>query len=291
MLGLKHGTVALFDHRTEWETEAERTIEKLRGILGDVVCDIAHVGSTSIKSIKAKPIIDIAVAVESFEEVLAFVDDLELNGFYYRPASMPENQLLFARGPYYEGTGEEQTHFIHVVKKNSMEWINYINFRDYLNENANVAVEYEKLKVRLAQRCPQDSGREKYLAGKHDFIVSVLRTALVKSYLGKTVTVEIDRPIGTPHPKHPEIIYPVNYGYIPNVIGGDGEELDVYVLGIDERITEPVELRIIGIVYRRDDDEDKLVGAPEGKTFSVEEMERIIHFQEQFHDSYVEDTK
>ena len=291
MLGLKRGTVMLFDHETEWETEAVKTIEKLKSICGNVICDIAHVGSTSIKSIKAKPIIDIAVAVESFDKVLKHEKQLCDKGFYYRPdCDMDGKQLLFACGSFYDGTGDEQTHFIHVVKKDSMEWINYINFRDYLNANQDIAKEYEALKISLAEKNPKDSGREKYLSGKHDFIVRTLRTALVKSYLGKTVRVEIDRPIGTPHPKHPEIIYPINYGYIPNVYGGDGEELDVYILGIDKRIEEgdSTTVKIIGIVYRKNDVEDKLAACPEGMNYTAEEIERIIHFQEQFYDSYVE---
>lgn len=293
MLGLKRGRVALYDHEEAWEKEAQKTIEKLKSICSDVICDIAHVGSTAVKSIKAKPIIDVAVSTESFGEFLRYEKQLSNNGFYYRPDDKINNQLLFACGPFYDGTGEEQTHFIHVVKKDSMEWINYINFRDYLNENENVAKEYEALKVSLAENCPVDKGREKYLAGKHDFIVRILRTALVKSYLGKIVNVEIDRPIGTPHPKHPEIIYPINYGYIPNVYGGDGEELDVYVLGINERIEEggSVTAKIIGIVYRKNDVEDKLVAAPEGINFSVQEMQEKISFQEQFYDSHVEITK
>ena len=64
-LGLKRGTVKLFPHEKEWETEAQNTIYKLSEILGSVLVDISHVGSTSIKSIKAKPIIDIAVAVNA----------------------------------------------------------------------------------------------------------------------------------------------------------------------------------------------------------------------------------
>lgn len=290
MIGLKRGTVALFDHNKEWESEAERTIDVLRGILGDVICDIAHVGSTSIKSIKAKPIIDIAVAVEDFNAVLEYESKLLEAGFYYRPKADEYNQLLFAKGSFYDGTGDVQTHFVHVVKKDSMEWINYRNFKNYLNDNYDVAKQYEDLKVSLAKKNPEDSGREKYLAGKHGFIQSVLRTALVKSYLGKTVTVEIDRPIGTPHPKHSEIIYPINYGYIPNVFGGDGEELDVYILGIDDKIEEgdSTTVKIIGIVYRKNDVEDKLVAAPEGMEYTASEIEKIIHFQEQFYDSYVE---
>lgn len=115
------------------------------------------------------------------------------------------------------------------------------------------------------------------------------RKALVKSYLGCTVRIEMDRPIGTPHPKHPEIIYPINYGYIPGVLGGDGEELDVYLLGVDTPVTEYT-ARIIGIVHRTDDVEDKLVAAPEGQTYTAEEIAAAVHFQEQFHESYIEVT-
>ena len=291
MLGLKRGTVALFPHEKEWEFEAQRTIEKLKNICGDVIADIAHVGSTSVKTIMAKPIIDIAVVTENFDAFLKYEKELLKNGFYYRPdCGMDGKQLLFACGSFYDGTGEEQTHFIHVVKKDSMELINYNLFRDYLNENETVAKEYEALKLSLAEMYPEDNDREKYTAGKHEFITKTLRTALVKFYLGKTVTVEIDRPIGTPHPKHPEIIYPINYGYIPNVYGGDGEELDVYILGINDRIEEgdSTKVKIIGIVYRKNDVEDKLVAAPEGMKYTPEEIEKIIHFQEQFYDSHVE---
>lgn len=148
----------------------------------------------------------------------------------------------------------------------SMDWLNYINFRDYLNRTPSVAKAYEDLKMSLAEQAPIDCGREKYLKGKHDFIVYTLRKALVKSYLGKTVSIPIDRPIGSVHPKHQDIVYPINYGYIPNVFGGDGEELDVYLLGIDVLVTEYIG-RIIGIVHRHNDVEDKLVMAPEGFIF------------------------
>ena len=57
-----------------------------------------------------------------------------------------------------------------------------------------------------------------------------------KSYIGKTVTVTVDRPIGTHHPKHPEIVYPINYGYVEGLLGGDGEEQDVYILGVDKSV-------------------------------------------------------
>lgn len=287
MIGLKRGTVQLCEHEKEWEIEAQNTIARLKEILGDVIKDIQHVGSTSILTIKAKPIIDIAVAVDKFDDILAYEKELKYAGFYYRQKSDFGTQLLFACGNYYKGTGDLQTHFIHVVLSGSMDWINYINFRDYLNRIPSVAKEYEDLKVSLAEQAPIDSGREKYLKGKHDFIVYTLRKALVKSYLGKTVTISIDRPIGSVHPKHDDIIYSINYGFIPKVLGGDGEELDVYLLGVDAPVKEYT-ARIIGIVHRRNDVEDKLVAAPEGLNFTVEEIMEAVKLQEQNYDSEIE---
>lgn len=289
MIGLERGTVKLCEHEKEWEIEARNTIFRLKQILGDVIKDIQHVGSTSIISIKAKPIIDIAVAVDDFDDIIIFEKELKDSGFYYRPNAQAsiKNQLLFACGSYYEGTGEMQTHFIHVVRTNSIDWINYINFRDYLNNTPSAAKEYEELKVSLALQAPVDKGREKYLQGKHDFIVRTLRKALVRSYLGKTVNIKIDRPVGSIHPEHPELVYPVNYGYIPDVFGGDGEEIDVYLLGVDVPVEEYT-ARIIGIVHRHNDTEDKLVAAPEGLDFDENKISESVSFQERFFESEIE---
>lgn len=149
-------------------TKAEISITHLKEILGNVIKDIQHVGSTSIPMIKANPIIDIAIAVDNFDDVLAYKKELKDAGFYYRPSEQASlrNQLLFACGNFYEGSGDLQTHFIHVVLTNSIDWIDYINFRDYLNATPPVAKAYEALKESLALRFPVDVGREKYLEGK-----------------------------------------------------------------------------------------------------------------------------
>ena len=287
MIGLKRGTVKLFNHEKGWELEAQRTIFRLYKILGTVARDIQHVGSTSILAIKAKPIIDIVVAVDDFKDVLALESELGNDGFYYRPNVNIKDQLLFACGSYYDGTGYLQTHFIHVVLTNSMEWTNYINFRDYLNKMPTVAKEYEDLKTSLAAATPVDKGRERYLRGKHDFIVYTLRKALVNFYLGKTIEIKIDRPIGSAHPKHLDLVYPINYGYIPGVLGGDGEELDVYLLGVSKPIKE-YKARVIGVVHRHNDVEDKLVAAPEGTIFTQTEIAEAVYFQEQYYESEIE---
>lgn len=141
MIGLKRGTVQLCEHEKEWEIEAQNTIARLKEILGDGIKDIQHVGSTSILTIKAKPIIDIAIATDHFDDILAYEKELKDAGFYYRPNTLAalRDQLLFACGSFYEGTGDLQTHFIHVVLTGSMDWINYINFRDYLNKTPSAA--------------------------------------------------------------------------------------------------------------------------------------------------------
>lgn len=287
MLGLKRGTVQLCEHEQAWEIEAQNTILQLKEILGAVIKDIQHVGSTSIPSIKAKPIIDIAIAVDDFEDVLLLEEDLKKQGFYYRPKVDLGEQLLFASGNYYDSTGDLQTHFIHIVKTGSMDWRNYINFRDYLNSTPAVAKAYEDLKVLLAKQAPVDNGREKYLRGKHDFIVYTLRKALVYSYREKMVDVVVDRPIGSVHPKYEDMIYPLNYGFIPNVFGGDGEELDVYLMGLNVPVKE-YKAKVIAIVHRHNDVEDKLVAAPEGMSFMKMEIEDAVRFQEQYFESEIE---
>jgi len=100
--------------------------------------------------------------------------------------------------------------------------------------------------------------------------------------IGDYVTVTIDRPIGTPHPKHPDIIYPINYGYVEGIMGGDGEWQDVYVLGENKPI-ESFYGKIIAIVKRFDDVEEKWVVSNDNHQYSKDEINDIIHFQEQFY--------
>lgn len=119
------------------------------------------------------------------------------------------------------------------------------------------------------------------------FLSRQQREALIQEYMGKGVTVQIDRPIGFHHvTKGIHLHYTVNYGFLPGVTGGDGEEQDVYVLGA----AEPLKVftgRIIGAVRRRDDNEDKLVAAPEGVIFTANQIAQAIYFVEKYFDSTV----
>ena len=106
-----------------------------------------------------------------------------------------------------------------------------------------------------------------------------------KSYIGKIIEVKIDRPMGSKHPKH-GFIYPVNYGYVPNTISGDGEELDCYVLGIFEPI-QNFKGKCIAVIHRTNDDDDKLVIVPEGKEYTDEAIKALTEFQESFFESEI----
>lgn len=104
-------------------------------------------------------------------------------------------------------------------------------------------------------------------------------------YLDKTLEVKIDRPLGSKHPKH-SFIYPINYGYVPNTISGDGEELDCYILGIYEPI-ETFKGKCIAIIHRLNDNDDKLIIVPENKSFSNNEIRILTEFQEQYFKSEI----
>ena len=104
-------------------------------------------------------------------------------------------------------------------------------------------------------------------------------------YLDKTLEIKIDRPLGSKHPKH-GFIYPVNYGYVPNTISGDGEELDCYVLGIHAPL-ETFKGKCIAIIQRLNDNDDKLIIVPENKSFSNNEIRVLTEFQEQYFKSEI----
>jgi inorganic pyrophosphatase len=113
-----------------------------------------------------------------------------------------------------------------------------------------------------------------------------LSLELARPLLGKTVTVIIDRPLGSVHSREKDMTYTVNYGYIPNVTAPDGEELDAYVVGVEEPL-ETFTGRCIAIVHRLNDDDDKLVVVPDNTTLSDEAILEAVRFQEQFFESVI----
>ena len=107
-----------------------------------------------------------------------------------------------------------------------------------------------------------------------------------KKYIGKMVEVKIDRPIGSKHPKYPDHIYLVNYGYVPNTISGDGEELDCYILG-EYKPLKKYKGKCIAVIHRLEEDDDKLIIVPKNKNYTDSEIRLLTDFQEMYYKSEI----
>ena len=105
--------------------------------------------------------------------------------------------------------------------------------------------------------------------------------------LGETVTVTVDRPMGTYHPVHHDLYYPINYGYIAGTLANDGEPEDAYILGVYEPVDTFTGI-VIARIHRENDVEDKWVVAPQGAMYTAQEIKAFTHFQEQYFDSIVQ---
>ncbi|MEZ3439398.1 MAG: inorganic pyrophosphatase [Oscillospiraceae bacterium] len=104
--------------------------------------------------------------------------------------------------------------------------------------------------------------------------------------IGDIVTVTVDRPLGSFHPEYKDMYYPINYGYIEGIIAPDGEEQDAYILGVNEAV-EKFTGKIIAVIHRFDDVEEKWVVCPEDRTFSIEEIMKQVSFQERYYNSKI----
>ena len=169
-MGLKMGTVRLEKYNSDWKKEFENEKNNLKEIFQKIAIDIQHIGSTSIENISAKPIIDIAVGVKKlsdFEKVKnCFINNKE----YSLREENTAGEILIRKGPE-----ESITHLIHVMECDSDRYKNTIIFRDYLRNNLEDKIEYEKLKEVLAKKYKDD--RKMYTASKHEFIQKILEKA------------------------------------------------------------------------------------------------------------------
>ena len=146
---------------------AEKTIRTLQKLIPEA--RDKHVGSTAIRSIDAKPIVDIAVALDDVQSVTSHIEELAGYGIIYRGSDVPGQILLII------GEGNIRTHHIHIVKWRGKAWNNYIMFRDYMNSHPDKAAEYEKLKKQLASSFPDN--RRAYTEGKAGFIEKIITDA------------------------------------------------------------------------------------------------------------------
>lgn len=168
LIGLERKNVVLLKHSEEWGKLYQQERAILETLLEDQYILIQHVGSTSIPGLMAKPIIDIAVGVDSIEKMNNIKGILVDNGYHFRPDAGSDERLFLAKG------GEEsRTHYLHIEIFEGLSWNNHTNFRDYLICNPKCITEYENIKIELAAKYPNN--REKYTLAKDEFIQSILK--------------------------------------------------------------------------------------------------------------------
>lgn len=172
MLGLKSGTVSLCEHCEEWEYEANTIICQLKEILGEYAIDIQHIGSTSIKTIKAKPVIDIVIGVKCFERLDSYIASLSEIGVYKSSGQPFSDIILFSKD---DEKGKNRLFNIQVVLFGEEHWNKHILFRDYMNTHTDKAVEYERIKICAASTFPTDVSA--YSNYKNDFICDCIEKA------------------------------------------------------------------------------------------------------------------
>ncbi|MGM9986922.1 MAG: GrpB family protein [Bacillaceae bacterium] len=162
--------VDVLPYLKEWTELFEQEATQLKTILGDLLIDIHHMGSTAVPSLKAKPIIDIMPIVSNINKVDSYNDEMIKIG--YEPRG--ENGIRARR--YFQKGGDNRTHHVHIYEINSSKIKRYLAFRDYLCKHPNVAVEYGELKEQLAVNFPYDIDR--YIQGKNELVQQIERLAL-----------------------------------------------------------------------------------------------------------------
>jgi len=169
MIGLKRHTVKLVEHKSEWKDLAVEKCQKIQRFCAHFIIDVQHVGSTAIIDLPAKPILDIAIAVNASILSSQLLQKLTELGYVYRGNGGDEGGYLFIK----ESSPEFRTVHMHIVEHNGNQWNNYLLFRDALCKNATFREDYAVLKQKLARKFLND--RKSYTAGKHDFIEKLLK--------------------------------------------------------------------------------------------------------------------
>ena len=170
MIGLKRGVVILRDHNKEWSNLFDKEANLISSKISDYIVDIQHIGSTAIPGTIAKPIIDMAVAIDDLSDVKKIIPLLQKIEYEYRGEQGIPDRHLFVKGDE-----EFRTHHLHLMLNTSYEWKKHILFRDYLRQHHSEAKQYSELKKKLATEFEFD--REKYTNGKEEFILEIIEKA------------------------------------------------------------------------------------------------------------------
>ena len=163
--------IEVVDYRPEWDTMFKVESKKIKKILGKNCVGVYHIGSTSVKGLPAKPIIDIMPVVKDISLVDAHNGEFEALGYECRGEFGILGRRFFAKG------GDNRTHHIHIFEQSNQTDIQrHIAVRDYLNAHSDMAAKYAALKKKLAAEFPFDN--DGYCDGKEEYMKSLEEKAL-----------------------------------------------------------------------------------------------------------------
>lgn len=164
-------TIEVVDYRPEWEKMFQEEEKKIRKILGKNCIAVYHIGSTSVKGLPAKPIIDIMPVVKDISLVDAHDPEFQALGYDCRGEFGIPGRRFYAKG------GDKRTHHVHIFEKSSEADIKrHLAVRDYLRSHPDTAREYAELKKNLAARYPHDN--DGYCDGKDAYMKELEQKAL-----------------------------------------------------------------------------------------------------------------
>lgn len=169
-MGLNKDSVRLENFTSTWKEMYLEEEKNLKELIGEYILGIEHVGSTSIPNLKSKPIIDIAITVNSLDDALKFSNILDENGYDFRYDNAADNEYLVRKG-----TPDNRTHYIHIVEKDSERLNNLILFRDYMLKHPEEVINYQSLKEHLASI--YSDNRKMYTSSKNEYIQNILELA------------------------------------------------------------------------------------------------------------------
>ncbi len=165
-MGLNKNIVELELDYENWKKSYIEVEKELKEILSEIIIDIQHVGSTSVPNLKAKPIVDVAIAVENLNSILKYEKELTEKGYSLRNDGGIKGEYLIRKGPE-----ENRTHYIHVVELNSKRWLEFITFKNILLNNPDIRDEYQSVKEELKEKFSKD--RKSYTKAKNEYISKI----------------------------------------------------------------------------------------------------------------------
>jgi len=268
--------ICLAEHSSQWDKAANATVCALRRILAVSAADVRHIGSTAMRGIVAVPVLDIAVVLYRHADTEAVLRRLEKYGY---------KRLPRGESPYLcmQNVSLNPCRQLWIMPEGSREWQDILAFRDYLNNHVFAANEYEALKKKVAAEFPDDTAR--YEAEKAAFFRRILRLSTTDRFLGRNLTIVIDRPAGKDESPE-DSTRTWNEGYVPGILDPGGREQRAYIYGIRtplRRFTGTV----IAVAHRRDDDTDTLIVAPTGMIAYEPQIAEFIREAEAGHSTAV----